>query len=84
MCIRDRYIDFPFFLFLEKPTIIGGKEELIYVQQQCENVIMKCQSVGAPKPLIFWHFNGEMVQDGSHDRFIGFDGRLILTKVNLT
>ena len=75
------FIDLIFHVWLEKPTIVGGKEELIYVQQQFENVIMRCPSLGAPKPLIFWHFNGEMVQDGSQDRFIGFDGRLILTKV---
>ena len=75
------FIDLIFHVSLEKPTIVGGKEELIYVQQQFENVIMRCPSLGAPKPLIFWHFNGEMVQDGSQDRFIGFDGRLILTKV---
>ncbi|XP_066923704.1 leucine-rich repeat-containing protein 4B-like [Clytia hemisphaerica] len=64
-----------------QPSIIGNKEEIVDVQKENENVVLICPNEGFPKPLVFWHYAGKLIQDGSEDRFIGFDGRLILTKM---
>jgi len=55
---------------------------LLYAEEEMDNIVLTCPSTGSPKPLILWHYNGKIVQDGLKNRFIGFDGRLILTKVS--
>lgn len=69
------------FVISEKPRIAGGKEEFVFVTTKNENAVLRCAAKGFPPPITIWYFNGQLVQDGAENRFIGYDGRLILTKV---
>jgi len=55
-------------------------EESIIVKSSDQIIEIKCNATGIPPPFHRWYQNGRLVVDGKRNMYIGYDGKLLITK----